>query len=54
MKILPPKKTKDEEGNEQNSLPDDAPPDYVSVVFDGENYVFREEGDDSGKPQDDR
>lgn len=46
MKTLPAKQTKDDQGNVQNSFPDNAPADYVAVVFDGTNYVFYEEGDE--------
>ncbi len=46
MKVLPPKKTKDEDGNEQNSWPDDAPAKVIAAHFDGENFTFYEPGDD--------
>jgi hypothetical protein len=45
MKILPPKKTKDPEGNEQNSWPDDAPETVVAVDFIDGQFVFYEPGD---------
>lgn len=46
MIILPPKVTTDENGNVQNSFPDNAPTKYVSVAFKDGNYVYYEEGDE--------
>jgi hypothetical protein len=46
MKVLPPTQTHDEQGNAQNSFPDDAPAQFVAVRFDGTNYLFYEHGDE--------
>jgi hypothetical protein len=48
MITLAPKQTHDDQGNVQNSFPDDAPPEgaYSTVRFDGTHYLFYEAGEE--------